>query len=176
MGFCAFLLLKSCHCCWGNPFPRSINHKVQQHNNINMWRPDNSDWPDMALVENSLTKLIFLDPRDEISEADKEASSLLKVFAKKVFFECVPHPLLIFRKRSEWRDTNRCILYWSPMPIGCTHPSIPCMWICFTTESVSLTLYKFFNIPIFINEKNFSQNWCWEEFQWGGGSGQKTSI
>ena len=56
----------------------------------------------MALVENSLTKLIFLDPRDEISEADKEASSLLKVFAKKVFFfECVPHPLLIFRKRSE---------------------------------------------------------------------------
>lgn len=62
MGFCAFLLLKSCHCCWGNPFPRSINHKVQQHNNINMWRPDNSDWPDVALVENSLTKLIFFRP------------------------------------------------------------------------------------------------------------------
>ena len=40
----------------------------------------------MALVENSLTKLIFLDPRDEISEADKEASSFLKVFAKKSFF------------------------------------------------------------------------------------------
>ena len=106
MGFCAFLLLKSCHCCWGNPFPRSINHKVQQHNNINMWRPDNSDWPDVALVENSLTKLIFLDPRDEISEADKEASSLLKVFAKKVFFLSVFHILSWYLEKDQSEETQ----------------------------------------------------------------------
>ena len=26
------------------------------------------------------------------------------------------------------------------------------------------------------NKKDFSQNWCWEEFQWGEGSGQKGLI
>ena len=67
MGFCAFLLLKSCHCCWGNPFPRSINHKVQQHNNINMW-PDNSDWPDGS---SSCLSRLFLDPREKYLKLTK---------------------------------------------------------------------------------------------------------
>ena len=116
MEFCAFLLLKSCHCCWGNPFPRSINHKVQQHNNINMWL-DNSNWPDGS---SSLTRL-FLDPRrGEISEADKEAESFLP---KKSFFWS--------SSRYLEKDHSEETVAFSdpPMPIECTHPSIPSMRI-----------------------------------------------
>ena len=121
MGFCAFLLLKSCHCCWGNPFPRSINHKVQQHNNINMWL-DNSNWPDGS---SSLTSRLFLDPRHgrgrEISEADKEAESFLP---KKVFFWSSSWYL---EKDQSSEETDA--FSDPPMPIECTHPSIPSMRI-----------------------------------------------
>ena len=39
MGFCAFsspsIVKSPVIGSWGNPFPRSINHKMQQNNNIN---------------------------------------------------------------------------------------------------------------------------------------------